>query len=143
MDWPLTMVLVLLGVAMVLFVTGRPRMDVVAVIMMLALPLTGVVSMAEALMGFADPNIVLIAALFVIGEALVRTGVAQRLGDGLTARAGASEGRVIVLLMLVAIGCACCRVRRWPGRGWMCWICAPARGSASSPSNAGAAIGAT
>ncbi len=104
MDWPLTMVLVLLGVAMVLFVTGRPRMDVVAVIMMLALPLTGVVSMAEALMGFADPNIVLIAALFVIGEALVRTGVAQRMGDWLTARAGASEGRVIVLLMLVVAG---------------------------------------
>ena len=49
------------------------------------------------------PNIVLIAALFVIGEGLVRTGVAQRLGDWLTKTAGASETRLLVLLML-AVG---------------------------------------
>ena len=62
-------------------------MDVVAVIMMVALPMTGVISMSEALEGLSDPSIVLIAALFVIGEALVRTGAAQRPGDWLTARA--------------------------------------------------------
>ena len=44
--------------------------------------------MSEALAGFSDPNIVLIAALFVIGDGLVRTGVARRLGDWLTATAG-------------------------------------------------------
>jgi di/tricarboxylate transporter len=59
--------------------------------------------MGEALAGFSDANIVLIAALFVIGEGLVRTGVAQRLGDWLTARAGKSETRLLVLLML-AVG---------------------------------------
>lgn len=85
------MVLALLAAAVLMFALNRPRMDVVAVIMMVALPMTGVISMSEALMGLADPNIVLIAALFVIGEALVRTGVAQRLGDWLTSRAGASE----------------------------------------------------
>lgn len=74
-----------------MFALNRPRMDVVAVIMMVALPMTGVVTMGEALAGLADPNVVLIAALFVIGEAPVRTGVAQQLGDWLTQRAGASE----------------------------------------------------
>ncbi|MFN3496987.1 MAG: SLC13 family permease [Pannonibacter indicus] len=101
---PLAMVLILLGAAVVMFALNRPRMDVVAVIMMTALPLTGVISMQEALAGLSDPNIVLIAALFVIGEALVRTGVAQRLGDWLTLRAGASEARLIFLLMLIVAG---------------------------------------
>lgn len=100
----LALVLALLGAAIVMFAINRPRMDVVAIVMMVALPMTGVVSMGEALAGFADPNIILIAALFVIGEALVRTGVAQRLGDWLTARAGASEARLIFLLMLIVAG---------------------------------------
>jgi di/tricarboxylate transporter len=94
------MVVGLLGAAVVMFAINRPRMDVVAVMMMVALPLTGVISMSEALLGFADPNIVLIAALFVIGEALVRTGVAARIGDWLARQAGASEGRLTSLLML-------------------------------------------
>jgi len=101
---PLAMVLALLGAAVVMFAINRPRMDVVAVIMMVALPMTGVITVPEALVGLSDPNIVLIAALFVIGEALVRTGVAQRLGDWLTARAGASEARLIFLLMVVVAG---------------------------------------
>ena len=101
---PLAMVLALLGAAVVMFALNRPRMDVVAVMMMVALPMTGVITMSEALMGLSDPNIVLIAALFVIGEALVRTGVAQRLGDWLTARAGASEAKLIFLLMVIVAG---------------------------------------
>ena len=57
-----------------MFVLNRPRMDVVALIMIVALPLTGVITMNEALAGFSDSNVVLIAVLFVIGEGLVRTG---------------------------------------------------------------------
>ncbi len=101
---PLVLVLALLVAAIVMFALDRPRMDVVAVIMMAALPLTGVVDAGEALAGLSDPSIVLIAALFVIGEGLVRTGVAQRLGDWLTARAGASEARLVVLLMVIVAG---------------------------------------
>ena len=71
---------------------------------------TGVISMSEALVGLSDPNIVLIAALFVIGEALVRTGVAQRLGDWLTKRAGASEAKLIFLLMVIVAVCTLIRV---------------------------------
>ena len=57
--------------------------------------------MSEALAGFSDPNIVLIAALFVLGDGLVRTGVAQLLGDWLIAKAGNSKITLIVLLMMV------------------------------------------
>jgi di/tricarboxylate transporter len=76
-------------------------MDVVALIMLITLPFTGVINMKEALAGFSDSNIVLIAALFVVGEGLVRTGVAQRLGDWLITKAGGSETMLLVLLMLV------------------------------------------
>ena len=76
----LAIVLVLLVAAIVMFAINKPRMDAVALIMLMALPFTGVLTMGEALAGFSDPNIVLIAALFVIGDGLVRTGVAQRLG---------------------------------------------------------------
>lgn len=99
MNPELAKVLALLSVVIVMFAAGRPRMDAVALIVVCTLPLTGVINMAEALAGFSDPNIVLIAALFVIGDGLVRTGVARQLGDWLTARAGRSEPRLIALLM--------------------------------------------
>jgi di/tricarboxylate transporter len=103
MNTQLLIVLALLVASVVMFVINKPRMDAVALIMIIMLPFTGVISMGEALAGFSDPNIVLIAALFVIGEGLVRTGVAQRLGDWLTTTAGKSETRLLVLLML-AVG---------------------------------------
>jgi di/tricarboxylate transporter len=104
MSASLWIVLVLLASAIVMFAINRPRLDAVALIMLVALPFTGVLSVNEALSGFSDANIVLIAALFVIGDGLVRTGVAQRLGDWLIAKAGNSEVRLIVLLMVVVCG---------------------------------------
>lgn len=101
MSSDLIMVLSLLVVSVAMFAINRPRMDVVALLMIVALPLTGVITVGEALAGFSDPNVVLIAALFVIGEGLVRTGVAQRLGDLLIRRAGGNETRLLVLLMLL------------------------------------------
>jgi di/tricarboxylate transporter len=104
MNEPLAIVLAFLAAAIAMFVINRPRMDAVALIMLTALPFTGVLTMNEALAGFGDSNVVLIAAMFVIGGGLVRTGVARQLGDWLTARAGNSEVRLIVLLMLVVCG---------------------------------------
>jgi di/tricarboxylate transporter len=94
-------VLSLLGAAVVLFVANRPRMDVVALLAMMALALSGVLTLPEALAGFADPSVIMIGALFIIGEGLVRTGVAHQLGTWLVHRAGRSEARLIALLMLV------------------------------------------
>lgn len=104
MNSGLLMVLALLGAAIVMFIVNRPRMDAVGLLMIVLLPLTGTISMNEALAGFADPSIVLLAALFVIGEALVRTGTAQRIGDLLNRKAGGSETRLLVLLMVAGAG---------------------------------------
>ncbi|WP_271410899.1 SLC13 family permease [Pseudomonas sp. Q1-7] len=104
MNFDLLMVLGLLMAAITLFVLSKPRMDVVALLVVVALPLTGVLDIQHTLAGFSDPSVVLIAALFVIGDGLVRTGIAYRLGDWLVARAGSSETRLLVLLMLAAAG---------------------------------------
>jgi di/tricarboxylate transporter len=104
MTTELGIVLGLLVAAVVMFAINRPRMDAVALIMLTVLPFTGVITIGEALAGFSDANIILIAALFVIGDGLVRTGVARGLGDWLIAKAGTSETLLIVLLMLVVSG---------------------------------------
>jgi di/tricarboxylate transporter len=101
MNLDLALVLLMLAAAILMFVINRPRMDAVALLVMVTLPFTGVITVNEALAGFSDPLIVLIAALFVIGEGLVRTGVARRLGDWLDAKAGSSEDRLLILLMAV------------------------------------------
>lgn len=104
MNTNLALVLLLLAAAIVMFMANRPRMDAVALLMIVIMPFTGVITINEALAGFSDPSIVLIAGLFVIGEGLVRTGVARRLGDWLNATAGSSETRMLVLLMLAVSG---------------------------------------
>ena len=89
MSVDLAIVLLLLAAAIAMFVINRPRMDAVALIMLAALPLhRRHHRWARRWPASAIRNIVLIAALFVIGEGLVRTGVARRLGDWLNAKAG-------------------------------------------------------
>lgn len=104
MNLDILAVVALLLIVIWMFARGRPSMDVAALIAVVALPLIGVVTVPEALAGFSDPNIVLIAGLFVIGEALVRTGVAQRLGERIAALAAGSETRLTALLMAAAAG---------------------------------------
>lgn len=104
MNLDLLWVLGLLAGAVTLFVIGKPRMDVVALLVLVALPLTGVLDLQQTLAGFSDANVILIAALFIIGDGLVRTGIAYRLGDWLVARAGNSETRLLILLMLAVAG---------------------------------------
>jgi di/tricarboxylate transporter len=94
-------VLLLLGAAICMFAINRPRVDAVGLIMLVALPFTGVLTINEALSGFSNPNIVLICAMFVIGDALARTGVARGIGDWLLDHGGQSPARLMVMLMLV------------------------------------------
>jgi di/tricarboxylate transporter len=101
MNTDLLIVLALLLTCVILFIINKPRMDVVGLMVVTALPLLGILDIRETLAGFSDPSVVLIAALFVIGDGLVRTGIAYQLGDWLVKRAGNSETRLLILLMLV------------------------------------------
>jgi len=95
---PLFWTLMLLGAAIILFVHNKIRMDVVALLVMLSFYLSGILSIQEILVGFSDPNIILIALLFIVGESLVRTGIAYRVSDGILKVAGNSEAKVLILL---------------------------------------------
>jgi di/tricarboxylate transporter len=94
----------LLALTIVLFASDRLRPDVVALLVILALILGGSLSVSEAVAGFGNPLVLLIAGLFVVGEGLVRTGIAHQMGLWLTRLAGDSETRLMVLLMLAAAG---------------------------------------
>lgn len=101
MTTEMLLVFALLAATIALFVSDRLRMDVIAIMLILALMLTGVLSASEALAGFGDPLVILIAGLFVVGEGLFRTGIAYSIGNWLVGMAGTSETRLLVLLMLV------------------------------------------
>nr|WP_247718850.1 SLC13 family permease [Escherichia fergusonii] len=87
-----------------MFATGKVRMDAVALFVIVAFVLSGTLTISEAFSGFSDPNVVLIAALFIIGDGLVRTGVATVMGAWLVKVAGSSEIKMLVLLMLTVAG---------------------------------------
>ncbi len=70
----------ILAATIFLFVWGKPRADIAALLSMLALYLSGIISVNEALSGFADAAVIMIAALFVVGDGLTQTGVTAWLG---------------------------------------------------------------
>ncbi len=97
-----TIVFGILGVAGILFASGRVRLDVTALLVVMALMLSGVLTPREALAGFGDPVVILVAGLLVLGEMLSRTGVSHAMGRWLMRVGGSSETRMLVLLMLAA-----------------------------------------
>jgi len=92
----------LLAVTIILFLTDRLSLDLVALLVLLALIFTGALTLGEALAGFSDPIVLMIAGLFIVGNGLVQTGVADALGDRLARVAGTSEVRLLVMTMGVA-----------------------------------------
>ena len=104
MTEPMLMVFGILTGAIILFAWGRPRADIVAILVVLALMLSGVLTPQESLAGFGDPVVILIAAIFIVGEALVNTGVAHRLGEAVLKAGGGNETRLIALVMVLAGG---------------------------------------
>ncbi|MGC7589101.1 SLC13 family permease [Bisgaard Taxon 46] len=93
-------VLALLFSAIVLFVRNKIRMDVVALLVMVAFSLSGILTVNEVFAGFSDPNVILIALLFIVGEGIVRTGIAYQVSEWLLKASNNSETKVLILLML-------------------------------------------
>jgi di/tricarboxylate transporter len=95
----MTTTFVILGITIVLFVWGRWPPDLVALLSLLALALSGVIDTRDALSGFGNPTVVMIAALFVVGEGLSRTGVTGWGGKRLLDAARGSRYRLLVVVM--------------------------------------------
>ncbi len=95
----LVTVLAILVAALVLFVSDRVRLDLVALLVVVALVLSGVLTPQQALAGFADPLVVMIAALFVVSGAMVETGLAAAVGAWIARVAGGGAVRLTAALM--------------------------------------------
>jgi di/tricarboxylate transporter len=101
MTLEMLLVFTILGVTIFLFVLDRIRLDLVAMLSLLALLLTDILTPTEALAGFSDPIILIIAGLFVVGGGLFRTGVAGAMGQWLSRLAGTNPIVLTVVIMLV------------------------------------------
>jgi di/tricarboxylate transporter len=94
--------LAILVTAIVLLVSERLPTDVVSLLVMVVLVLTGLLKPEEAFASFANPVVITIGSIFVVSAALFQTGVATKLGRGIVHLAGDSEPRLIAALMVGA-----------------------------------------
>jgi di/tricarboxylate transporter len=92
--------LAILTIAIILFVTERLRVDIVALGVMVSLVLTGILKPAEALAGFSSTSVLTIASLFIVGGAVLQTGVAASIARRILRIAGTSETRLVITVMV-------------------------------------------
>lgn len=94
--------LIILTITIVLFIWGKFPPDVVALISMITLFLTGILTVEEALSGFSNATVIMIAALFIIGEGLSRTGWTALAGQRFVSWAKKSVPKLLVIVTLGA-----------------------------------------
>ncbi|MBS1795415.1 MAG: SLC13 family permease [Acidobacteria bacterium] len=100
MDSGLIITFVILVIAFVLFLTEKLPADLVAMLVVVALGVTGVLTPAEAFSGFSRSAVITITAIFILTEALQRTGVTEQVGNILQKFGGRSELRLVVVVMI-------------------------------------------
>ncbi len=98
------LVLAMIGVAVFLFIVEWVRVDVVAIIMMVALPLLGLVKPNEAFSGLSSNAVVSIIAVIIIGAGLDKTGLINRLVNPIVKLGGKSQSRVVILISATVAG---------------------------------------
>ena len=100
----IALVTTILVIALVLFVTEALRMDIVALLVVGALTVTGLVTPAEAVAGFSNEAVITLWAMFIISEGLLRTGVGDLIGRYLMRVAGRNESALVAVIMLASGG---------------------------------------
>ena len=100
----ITLTLAIILAAIILFATEKLRVDLVALLVLLAVSITGLVNKEEVFLGFANPAVITIWAVYIVSGGLFRTGVADAIGSIILRLSGASEARLIVVIMLVCGG---------------------------------------
>ncbi|WP_412984366.1 SLC13 family permease [Pontimicrobium sp. IMCC45349] len=96
----MTLMLIILIITILLFVWGKFTPDIVALLSMISLFLFGILDANEALSGFSNPTVIMIGALFVIGEGLSQTGWTAVAGQQFIKWAGKSTSKLLVIVTL-------------------------------------------
>lgn len=97
-----SLMLIILAITILLFIWGKFTPDVVALISMLSLFLTGILNITETLSGFSNPTVILIAALFIVGEGIAQTGWTAIAGKKFVEWAGKSIPKLLFMITLGA-----------------------------------------
>src|SRR5204862_8129168 len=100
METNLLITFVILIASLVLFLTDKLPADLVALLVVVALGVTGVLTPTEAFSGFSRSAVITIIAIFVLTEALQRTGVTDQVGNVLLKVGGQGEARLVMIVML-------------------------------------------
>ena len=93
--------IIILVVTAAFFVAGKLRSDLVALCSLLALLIFQILTPEEALSGFSNSVVIMMVGLFVVGGAIVQTGLAKMISRKVLKLAGTSELRLFLLVMLV------------------------------------------
>ncbi len=93
--------LIILALSAVFFAMGKVRSDLVALCALVALLLTGTLTPQEAISGFSNQVVIMMGGLFVVGGAIVQTGLAKKASGKLMMLAGDNEIGLFLLLMVV------------------------------------------
>ncbi|MED5535545.1 MAG: SLC13 family permease [Pseudomonadota bacterium] len=102
MTFEISLVLTILTASLVLFVSEKIRMDLIALMVMGTLVLTELVTPEEAVAGFSNAAVIAVWAMFILSDGLTRAGIANAIGRTVLRLAGRREGLMIVVVMLTA-----------------------------------------
>jgi di/tricarboxylate transporter len=100
MTSPVTITVIILGIAILLLLSDRVRPDLVALMVMLSLGLTGIITIQETFSGFSRTAVITILAIFILAEGLQRSGVTDQLGGWLLHYSGSGEIRLVIVVTL-------------------------------------------
>jgi di/tricarboxylate transporter len=104
MTLEIVLVLIILALTVLLFLSGRLRVDLIGLLVLGSLAISGLVTPAEALSGFSNPAVVTVWAMFIISGGLTMSGVARFIGQQVLRFSGHGEKRLITVIMLTAGG---------------------------------------
>jgi len=94
------LVLAILAVSVILFVSERLRVDLIAMLVLITLSITGLVTIEEAFSGFASPAVITVWSVYIVSGALFRSGVADTLANFMLRMAGENYLRLLFIIML-------------------------------------------
>lgn len=96
----MTVTLIILAITAILFAIGKIRSDIVALCSLISLLIFGILTPNEALSGFSNSVVIMMAGLFIVGGAVFQTGLAKMIGSRIMGLAGQNEKAVFLLVIL-------------------------------------------
>jgi len=103
-NWQIAIVLMLLGVAVLVFAMEWVPVDLCTLLLILALVGTGILTVQEAFAGLVSDVTIMLASIFVLGAALKETGVLDAVGSRLLRLTGDDRPRLMLSLLSVVSG---------------------------------------